>query len=145
MAFRFSLATVLRFRQSIEKREEFALQKLLLEMARIRREIEQLTRQIAGAQAARIKAIEQPFMAAELQTMLHDIDALNGRKSALAESLAALDKERAIQTGKYQAAHRDRQVLSEMSARRKDAYEQQRVLAQQKMLDDLFAARAQRR
>ena len=42
MAFRFSLATVLRVRESIELREERALKKIQMEMARVSHEIEEL-------------------------------------------------------------------------------------------------------
>jgi flagellar FliJ protein len=145
MAFRFSLATVLRFRESIEKREELALEKLLMEMARVRREIEGLAAEIAGAQEARNHAMQQPVPAVHLQLMLNQTDLLADRKKALMESLAALDRERDLQTKRYQAAHRDRQMLSDMSARQKDTYELERARAQQKFLDDIFATRARRR
>jgi flagellar FliJ protein len=144
MAFRFSLATVLRFRESIEKREELVLEKLLMEMARLRRDIEGLAAEITGAQEARNHAMQQPLPAIHLQLMLKQTDLLADRKKALIESLAALDRERDIQTRRYQAAHRDRQMLSDMSARKKEAYEQERTRAQQKFLDDIFATRAQR-
>lgn len=144
MAFRFPLATVLHYRESLEKREDLALQKLLLEMARIRREIAQIEAQIARAQEARSKALLQPIAAVEVQTMLKAIDAMGDRKKALAKSLDALDHQRIIQMKKYQGAHRDRQMLSDMQARQLDAYEQERSRAEQKFLDDIFAARAQR-
>ncbi len=144
MAFRFSLAAVLRFRESIEKREELALQALLLEMARIRREIEHLTAKIAGAQETRNQAMQQPLPAIHLQLMLKEMEALADRRKALTESLLTLDLECAKQTKRYQAAHRDRQMLSDMFARQREAYEQERTRAQQKFLDDIFAARAQR-
>jgi flagellar export protein FliJ len=144
MGFRFSLATVLRFRESVEKREELALQRLLLESARIRREIEHVTQEIAGAHEAKNEAMLQALAAVDLQTMLNEIDAVANRKKALVESLVELDRERAIQTKKYQAAHRDRQMLSDMCSRQLDAYEQEHARAQQKFLDDIFAARAQR-
>jgi flagellar export protein FliJ len=144
MAFRFPLATVLRFRESIEKREELALQKLLLESARIRRELDRLAEEIAKAQETRSKAMLQPLAAVHIQMMLNAIDSLADRRKTLTASLEAVEQERARQTQKYQAAHRDRLMLSDMCDRHRDAYEQERARAQQKMLDDLFAARAQR-
>lgn len=144
MAFRFSLATVLRYRESLEKREEVALQKVLLEMARIRREVTHLEAEIASAQEARSKALLHPIAAAEVQMMLRSVEAMEDRKKALIASLHALEPTRLTQMKKYQAAHRDRQMLSDMCARQLDAYEQERTRAQQKFLDDIFAARAQR-
>lgn len=144
MAFRFSLATVLRYRESLEKREELELQKLLLECARIRREIDRVTEEIANAQEARSKAMLQPVPALHIQTMLNAIDSMTDRRKALAVSLDAVEQDRERQAQKYQVAHRDRQMLTDMRERYHDAYEQEHDRAQQKMLDDLFAARAQR-
>ena len=142
MAFRFSLATVLRFRESVEKREELALQKILMEMARIRREIEQVNAAIATAQNARNEAMQNPLPASHLQDMLSEIEAAVVRRDKLRETLQALDRQRVLQTQRYQAAHRDRQMLSDMRTRQRDAYEQQQARATQKFLDDIFAARS---
>ncbi len=144
MAFRFPLATVLRFRDSMEKREELALKQILMEIARTRLQIEQLTRQIAQAQRAVEKTLEKPVSAAHLQSMVNEIDVLADRKKALIESLASFERQRQIRMQAYQAAHRDRRMLSEMADRQRDAYEQERARREQKFVDDVFAARAQR-
>lgn len=144
MAFRFSLATVLLFRQSVEKREELALQKILMEMARTRKEIQEITTAIAAAHAARNQAMLSPLPASHVQDMLSDTDAAAERRKKLIESLAVLEREHQAQTKKYQAAHRDRQMLSDMQSRQREAYDQERARATQKFLDDIFAARMHR-
>jgi len=144
MAFRFSLATVLRFRESVERREELALQKIIMEIARVRIEIERLTGEIALAQAAINKSLQKPISAYHLQGLLNAANAIVDRKRALIESLAPLERKRAAQMKAYQAAHRDRQMLSEMATRQRDVYELAQARAQQKFLDDIFASRAQR-
>jgi flagellar export protein FliJ len=144
MPFRFPLATVLRYRDSMEKREELALKRVLVEIARTRLEIEQVTRYIARAQAAVEKTLEQPVSAAHLQSMVSEIDALADRKKALVGSLALLERQRQQRMQAYQAAHRDRRMLSEMANRQRDAYEQERGRREQKFVDDVFAARAHR-
>jgi flagellar export protein FliJ len=144
MAFRFSLATVLRYRDSMEKRAELALKRVLMEIARTRLQIEQLTRQIARAQAAIEKTLQQPVSAIHLQCMVSEIDAFVDRKKGLIESLAALERQRQLQMQAYQAAHRDRKMLSEMANRQREAYEQDRARREQKFVDDIFAARARR-
>lgn len=145
MAFRFSLATVLRFRESVEKREELALQKTLLEMARAQREIERITSEIAVAQEARNRAMQNPLPASHIQGMLNDIEAAAERRKKLLQTLTVLEHQHRLQTQKYQDAHRDRQMLSDMRTKKRDVYEQERARATQKFLDDIFAARAQRR
>jgi flagellar FliJ protein len=144
MAFRFSLATVLRFRESVEKREELALQKILLEMARVRREIERITADIAAAHEARNRAMQNPLPASHVQGMLNDAEVAKERRKNLLQALAGLEKQHQLQTQKYQASHRDRQMLSDMRARKQDVYEQERARATQKFLDDIFAARSHR-
>jgi len=144
MAFRFPLATVLRFRDSVEKREELALRKALFEIARVRSQIEQLTGEIIAAQDARNKALVQTLTAYQMQAMLQGIDAAIARRKALIESLPALERQCEVCMHAYQAAHRDRQMLSNMRARQRDEYDQERARLEQKFIDDIFAARAQR-
>jgi|SRR5580698_2703870 flagellar export protein FliJ len=144
MAFRFTLATVLRFRESVEKREELALQRILLEMARVRREIERITAEIAAAHEARNRAMQNPLPASYIQGLLNDTETAAERRRNLVQALAALEKQHLLQTQKYQAAHRDRQMLSDMKAKKRDVYEQERARATQKVLDDIFAARSHR-
>lgn len=144
MAFRFSLATVLRYRDSVEKREELALRKALLELARVRHEIERLTAEIAGARDAQNKALQHTLSAFDLQRMLDAIDAAIARRKVLIESLPALERRREACMKSYQSAHRDHQTLSDMKARQRDEYEQERARAEQKFIDDVFGARAQR-
>ena len=55
-----------------------------------------------------------------------------------------MERRREVQMQAYHAAHRDRQMLSEMASRRRDEYEQEQARAQQKSVDDIFAARARR-
>lgn len=144
MAFRFSLAMVLRFRESVEKREELALQRVLHEIARVRHEIADLTADIERAHAARNSALIKTIAAAQLQGVLAAIETAKARRKILIASLEPLEKRRAEQTKAYQAAHRDRQMLTDMEARARNEYEQAYTKKQQKFLDDIFAARAQR-
>jgi flagellar FliJ protein len=145
MAFRFPLASVLRFRQSVEQQEELELRKLHLEIAGVRRSIEQATMEIAIAQRARDTALQKPLQAAHLQAMLRAADTAVERKKKLLATLQKLEDQRNEQMRRYQEAHRGRQMLSDLEAREQDEYELRQVKAQQKVLDDMFGARHQRR
>lgn len=144
MAFRFGLAAVLRFRESIEKREELALQQVQLQMAQTQHAIDALTAQIANAQQARNHAMREPLPAVHLQAMLLDADAAVERRKALQDALHKLEQLRVQRMQIYQAAHRGRQMLSDIRAREQEAYDQERVRLQQKVLDDIFGSRHQR-
>jgi len=144
MPFRFPLATVLRVRESLEKHEERALQKIQLEMARVSHQIEELTVRIAKSHDAREKAMAQPIPARDLHTLLWEVQAAGEKKKALHRELQTLEQQRNEQIKVYQEAHRDRETMTDMSNKQRDVYEHEQTRAQQKSLDDIFIARRHR-
>ena len=81
MAFRFPLATVaFRVRESIEQREERALQRIQLEMARVLRLIDELSAAIARARDTQEEALRQPIPAGYLHTLLWEAQAAVARR-----------------------------------------------------------------
>jgi flagellar export protein FliJ len=144
LAFRFSLATVLRLRESIERREERALQKIQLEMARVSRQIEELTAKIAAGQMERDTALRQPIPAIHLQAMLGETQSATDARDALHATLRGLEEQRLKQLTIYQAAHRDHEMLIDMRNRQREAYLLEQTRMQQKYLDDIFIARRHR-
>ena len=94
MAFRFPLATVLRVKQSLEKREERELQRIQLEMARVAHQMEQLTEAMAKAYAERNQALQQALPAGQLHTMLWEARAAAEAKNALRITLQGLEEQR---------------------------------------------------
>ncbi|HEX4322524.1 MAG TPA: flagellar FliJ family protein [Acidobacteriaceae bacterium] len=141
MAFRFSLATVLRVRESLERNEERALQKIQLAMAHLAHQIDELTSKIVKLHEAREKTLQQPISASHLHMLLEDATSAAEQKKSLIENLHLLEQQRDQQILRYQAAHRDRETLTDLSDNQKDAYEQDQLRAQQRVLDDIFMAR----
>jgi flagellar export protein FliJ len=144
MAFRFPLATVLRYREIVEKREEVALEKVQMEIAQMHRRIEELDQAIAAAQQTREKQLRETISAFQLQAMLDAVKATAEKKAKLHEELRKLEQLRQERLTAYQAAHRGRRMLTDIRGRQKEAFELAADRKQQKMLDDLFAARRQR-
>ncbi|HTV16380.1 MAG TPA: hypothetical protein VME68_16800 [Acidobacteriaceae bacterium] len=144
MAFRFSLATVLRFRESIEKREQLALQQVQLQIAQTRRAVDELTAQIARAEQIREETMREPVPAVHLQAMVRAAEAAAAHRKSLLENLQSLERLRVERMNAYQAAHRGRRMLSDIEMQQRGAYEQERTRQQQKFLDDIFVARLQR-
>lgn len=144
MGFHFPLDSVLRFRESVEHQEELQLRKVQLEVASVRRSIEQVTMEIAVAQRARETALQQPLPAAHLQAMLHAADGAVEKKKKLVAALQKLEEQSAACMQRYQLAHRKRQMLSDLETRQRELWELQQVKTQQKAVDDLFGARHQR-
>jgi len=144
MAFQFPLATVLRLRESIERREERALKKIQMEMAGASRQIEELDAAIARAQRERDGALREPMPASHLQAMLAQTAlTIEGRKT-LQATLRGLEEQRLKQLKVYQAAHRDHEMLIEMRKQQRNAYLLEQERMEQKYLDDIFIARRHR-
>jgi len=144
VAFRFTLEQVLRVRLSLERREELALQRTELEVARVRRRIEEQTEAIAAVNRRRHEALKKPMQAYLLQGMDAEINAaIDARKRALEDLKVAMER-RDAQLKMYQMAHNGRQMLTDLEKQQRTEYDLEEMKAQQKKLDDLFAARIQR-
>jgi len=144
MPFRFTLSSVLRFRESIENREEVALKRLQFEVRRVRGRIDELTNEMAKEWQEREKALEKAIQANRLQTLQVEINAAVEAKNILLETMQTLMYQRDAQMKSYQVAHRERQMLTDLLAQKRSEYEQEQTRRQQKMLDDVVAARWQR-
>ena len=144
MPFRFPLAAVLLVRKNAEQREERALKKLQLDMARTMRELEELDAEIAHVQNAREQAMQVPIPAVQLQAYEARAEVATERKKILVVQIQKLRLELADQMKVYQASHRDREALTDMLEKQREAYDQEQSRQQQKQLDDMFMARRHR-
>ncbi len=144
MSFKFPLATVLRIRESLEEREERALQKIQIEIVRVVQRLEELGAAMDRAHQAREQAMQQSIPAGQLHTLLWEAQAIADQTKSLLHALGALEQQREAQMQIYQAAHRDREMLTEMFNHQQDAYERESVRTEQKQLDDIFIARRHR-
>jgi flagellar FliJ protein len=144
MAFKFSLATLLRVRQSIERQEELALQEILVKIAAVQRRIDTLANDLARTRQKLEEEMRQTLSAGEIDAITRQIEAALGRRQELVESLEELQRQREAQTRKFQAAHQRRRTLSDMHDSQLETYLQERARAEQKFVDDVFGARAQR-
>ncbi len=144
MAFQFSLAAVLRVRESIEEREECALQSIQLDVARARHQIEELSTAIGSAQFAREKALQETISGGHLQALLWEEHAAEQRLRSMLGQLQMLEQTRDKQMQVYQAAHREREMLTDIRKGQKDIYEREWLREEQKRLDDIFMARRHR-
>lgn len=144
MPFRFPLAAVLLVRKNAEQREERALKKIQLEMAHATRELEELNAEIACVQAAREQAMQEPIPAVQLHAYLERAEVVAEKKKDLVNQIQTLRQGLAQQMKVYQASHRDREALTDILDKQREAYDQERSREQQKQLDDMFMARRHR-
>lgn len=144
MAYKFPLAAVLRVKESMERLEELALQKIIVEMSQVQHQIDSLNDDIARSRKSLEVSMQQFLPAAHIELMMNPINLAAHRKEELLALLAELNHKRETQTRKYQAAHRNTRALSDLKTRLQDAHEQERARAEQKFIDEIFGARAQR-
>jgi hypothetical protein len=131
-------------RESIEKREERALQRIQLEMARVARQIEELNESLKNAHETREQALRRAMPAGELQAMLYQAQTAVETRNALLLKLQQLEEQRLKQMKIYQAAHRDHETMINLFNEQRDLYEVEQDRAQQKYLDDIFMGRRHR-
>ena len=144
MSFQFSLSAVLRVREGIEKHEERTLQTIQLAVVRTSRQIEELSARISDSHYARVKALEQTISGAHLHALLWEEKGAEQQLRALLAQMQVLEQERAKQMKVYQAAHQDRQMLTDMQKRQRERYDREWLREEQKRLDDIFVARRHR-
>ncbi len=144
MGFRFPLVSVLRVRESIEKREELALQLIQFEVSRVRRRIDELTEELAKADDEREEALQKWMQACRLRNLQDEMNAALEARQTLSDTLATLKSQRETQLKIYQAARVDRRILTDLFKQQRNAWEQSQDRIEQKRLDDIFTARLQR-
>ncbi len=141
MPFEFRLEAVLRVREGIEEREERALEKIQIEIAKTLQTIEQVDlRQLREAEE-RERGLATLSLAANLQLIHQAQQELREYKKALQRYLAKLRNDREVQLKKYEAARRDREMLSDMRQKQLQEYELEASRQEQKVLDDVFLNR----
>ena len=141
MSFRFSLATLLRLREISEEREERALGRLLSEMAHAAQNLGELGTQRAEVARVRVRSMSAAISAAEIHISYQRVAFLEKREAEVKEELSKLELLRQEQLRKYEAAHRDREVLSGMREEQVDQYRREQLRREQNIMDDNFSSR----
>jgi flagellar FliJ protein len=141
MAFQFSLATVLRVRGIIEEREEGRLQKILSDIARIFDDLERIDAQLAESDASRDADVFKPRIGLQVHAHYGEVKQLKQRRKDLEGQIKKLEQVRDAQLIVYEAARRDREMLTDMYEKNRTAYDSDMSKREQKTLDDNYIAR----
>ena len=141
MAFQFSLATVLRVRGIIEEREEGILQKILSEISSILDDLERTDDQLAALDASRDADVFKARIGIQVHASYGEVNDLKQRRKDLEEQIQKLEQARDEQLIIYEAARRDREMLTDMREKKRTAYDSDMSKREQKTLDDNYIAR----
>jgi flagellar export protein FliJ len=141
MGFQFALATVLRVRGIIEEREEGKLQKILFDISKVFDELESTDAQLAETDVSRQADVLKPFIGFQVHASYGEVKELKERRKDLAAQIQELEQVRDRQLIVYEAAHRDREMLTDMREKKRTAYDTDLSKREQKVLDDNYIAR----
>jgi len=144
MPFHFPLATVLRYRESIEQREQLALEKIQHEIARVELQIRQNDDACAGAAEKRVSELAQGMSAVELQAAYEYQKALEQQGENLRALLQELKKKWRQQLASYEMARRNREILAKLREQQLEVYSREQAKHGQAVIDDLFLSRHRR-
>ena len=141
MPFRFPLAAVLRFRQTVERRHEILLQQANREVAAARQAIDELDRTKAEAAARYARELAAGVSAAEMQFNLLCRSTLAQRRSELEKKLAGAEEIRAARRQEFQHAHQQREAVDTLRQHQLQTYTEEEQKREQRTLDDLLLMR----
>jgi len=141
MAFKFSLATVLRVRVIAEEREERLLQKILYEISQLNRAMRETEEAIAASNVTRLADRFKPVVGRHLHVSYGGVEELRQKRSDIEGQLEKFEQLRTIQVKAYEAARRDREMLTDMREEKRGVYDVALSRSEQKTLDDNYIAR----
>jgi flagellar export protein FliJ len=141
MAFRFSLATLLKLREIAEQREERLLGQIQGQIAQTRQSLSDLATQRVGLFRAREEALQQSTSAVDLLNSYEQVRGVERLEESGREQLAKLLTLRDQQMKIYQGAHQKTEVLTEMRGDQKELFYKELTKKEQSVMDDNFSSR----
>lgn len=141
MGFRFPLATLLRLREIAEQREERLLGQILNQIVQGRQTLADLEVQRRNLIAQRELALQQTTSAFDIMGFYGRMQEIDTLEATGREHLAKLVTLREQQMKVYEAAHRNRELLSGMKGEQFEAYRREQTRQEQSAMDDNFSSR----
>jgi flagellar export protein FliJ len=125
----------------IEEREEGILQKILFDISTVCDDLERTDALLAESNASRHAEVFKPSIALQVQASYGQVKELKLRRHDLTRQVQKLEQERDAQIMLYQAARRDREMLTDMLEKQRNAHDAAVNLREQKTQDDNYNAR----
>ncbi len=138
MSFHFSLAPLLRLRQSIERQRTLQLQDANLQVSRTHETLAQLELFLSDSARADAKGLAAGCTAAELQFASILRDNLDRFHHELQSEIRRLELLRQQAVAEYHRAYRERELLETLRERQRRFYQQEQLRCQQRQLDDTY-------
>lgn len=141
MAFRFSLATLLKLREIAEQREERLLGQIQSQIVQSRQSLVDLAAQREELFRVREEALRQSTSAVDLLNSYEQVRNVERLEESGREQLTKLTTLRDQQMKIYQGAHVKTEVLNEMRSGQKELFYKKLSKREQSVMDDNFSSR----
>jgi len=138
MPFRFTLAPLLRLRQSIERQRALQLQEANLQGSRAQETLAQLERFLSDSSQSESAGLTAGCTAAELQFASVIRENLHHFRQELQSDIRKLELLGQQAASAYHRAYREREVIETLRARQRHDYHQEQLRRQQQELDATY-------
>jgi len=141
MAFRFSLAAVLKYREVLEQRELAALERAQAEITLVENQIREAEADLCRLQQHRGEELRRGMPSIHLQDAIAQEQAVDSLQKELTKKQEDLKLKRQQLLKTYEAARQKRDLLERLRDRRLSDYMREQSKAEQAAIDDLFLSR----
>jgi flagellar export protein FliJ len=141
MAFRYSLQSLLRLRQSLERQEEQRLFAIAAVVARLRAEIDQFRQDNLESTRAALGEMGGALSGASLQYAAFCGAAFDKARKKLEQQLEEAERKRLAQLRIYQASRQKSEILQGLRERQEAVYELELARHEQQAADEAFLIR----
>jgi flagellar biosynthesis chaperone FliJ len=125
----------------LEEQEERLLQKILFEITQTLEAIARTDAEIEGSNAMRRADIHKPIIGHDVHASYSEIAHFKQIRAELESRIEKLHKLRDQQLLVYEAARRNREMLTDMCEDKRTAYNAEMARSEQKVLDDNYIGR----
>jgi flagellar export protein FliJ len=145
MAFRFSLAAVLKYRKNLEQREYLALGRVQQEIAQVDAQLTRCEEWLAEITSLRAAETVRGIASVHLQDAYQRERGLEIQRDELQVKRQELQTKRLQCLKAYELARQKREILEELRNQQLNAYVLDQSRREQRQVDDMFLSRLKRR
>jgi flagellar export protein FliJ len=141
MPFHFTLAPLLRLRESLEKAELQRLRMMAMQVAQVRVEIESLDCEIETARRQLLEETATGISGAELNMAALLEASRREYRLRLVAKFDVLEQARRKQQSRYTEVRQQREIVSNLRKRQLSAYQREQARHDQQQVDEFFLIR----
>jgi flagellar export protein FliJ len=145
MAFRFTLAAVLKYRKNLEQREYLALGRVYQEIAQVEAQLSRCEEWLAEITNLRAAETARGIASIHLQDAYEQERGLEMQRDELQVKRQELHMKRLQCLKAYELARQKREILEELRNQQQSAYVIDQSRRDQRRTDDIFLSRLKRR